>query len=216
MCLFTVREEGLCKFAMFFSFIPQRCCSRQCCSSLAHLLLWLWRRSEGRSPYGRAASHLPLTFHHKIILMCSCRKGKRKRGKRKGSKKGKHKQGGMRMEYGCAGYQKLLNLSQGKQNSTSCTSTCTHFPVIHPGTIEGFRKFYIGKYWPKVEIRVCRYEQHLFTKHEFVMTDLWKEHKTQRHDNLKFKWKWNFFFFFKKTNCTCVCVFCCTTKHFID
>lgn len=58
--------------------IPQHCCSRQCCFSLAHLLLWLWRRSEGRSPYGRAASHLPSTFHHKIILMCSCRKEKKR------------------------------------------------------------------------------------------------------------------------------------------
>lgn len=52
------------------------------------------------------------------------------------------------MEYGCAGYPSEItdNLSQGKQNSISCTSTCTHFPVIHPGIIEDFRKVYIGEY----------------------------------------------------------------------
>lgn len=58
--------------------IPQHCCSRQCYSSPGHLLLLLWRRSEGRSPYGRAASHLPLASHHRTILKCSFTKGRRK------------------------------------------------------------------------------------------------------------------------------------------
>lgn len=56
---------------LYFFFLPQHCCSKQYCSYPAHPLLWLWRRSVGRSPYETAASHLPLTSHHKITLMYS-------------------------------------------------------------------------------------------------------------------------------------------------
>lgn len=67
------------KATPMLTFIPLHCCNRQCCSSPGHLLLWLWRRSEGRSPCGRAASHLPSTSHHKIIQTCNCRKKRSKK-----------------------------------------------------------------------------------------------------------------------------------------
>lgn len=62
----------VCRYTYIY-ILPQHCCSKQCCSYPARPLLWLWRRSVGRSPYETAASHLPSTSHHKITLMCSYR-----------------------------------------------------------------------------------------------------------------------------------------------
>ncbi len=52
--------------------LPQHCCSKRCCSSLAHLLHGQWRRSEGRSPYGAAASRWPSVCHRRRAQTYSC------------------------------------------------------------------------------------------------------------------------------------------------
>lgn len=52
--------------------LPQRCCSKPCCSSLEHLLRGQWRRSEGRSPYGAAASRWPSVCPRRRAQTCSC------------------------------------------------------------------------------------------------------------------------------------------------